>query len=67
MIDMSIPSDRNVSIKEVEKLSKYKDFEIEVIKMWEWKTSTSPIVMGALELVKKGYVTHKSNSRTHKI
>ena len=35
MIDMSIPSERNVSIKEVEKLSKYKDLEIEVTKMWE--------------------------------
>ena len=35
MIDMSIPSDRNVSIKEVEKLSKYKDLEIEVSKMWQ--------------------------------
>ena len=58
MIDMSIPSDRNVSIKEVEKLSKYKDLEIEVTKMWEMKTSTVPIVMGALELVKKGYETY---------
>ena len=30
MIDMSIPPERNVSIKEVEKLSKYKDLEIEI-------------------------------------
>ena len=28
MIDMSIPSDTNVSIKEVEKLPKYKDLEL---------------------------------------
>ena len=28
MIDMNIPSDRNVSIKEVEKLPKYKDLEL---------------------------------------
>ena len=58
MIDMGIPSDWNVSIKEVEKLSKYKDLEIEVTKMWERKTSTAPIVMRALELVKKGYETY---------
>ena len=30
LIDMTIPSDRNVSIKEVEKFSKYKDLEIEI-------------------------------------
>ena len=54
MIDTSIPSERNVSIKEVEKLSKYKDLEIEVTKMWEMKTSTVPIVVGALGLIKRG-------------
>ena len=53
IIDMSLPSERNVSIKEVEKLSKYKDLEIEVTKMWEMKTSTAPIVVGALGLNKK--------------
>ena len=57
-IDMSIPFDRNLSIKKVEKLSKYKDLEIEVTKMWEMKTSTVPIVMGALGLVKKGFETY---------
>ena len=53
MIDMSIPSERNVSIKEVEKLSKYQDLEIEVTRMWEMKTSTVPIVVGALGLIKR--------------
>ena len=33
LIDMTIPSDRNVSIKEVEKFSKYKELEIEASKM----------------------------------
>ena len=58
MIDMNIPSERNVSIKEVEKLSKYKDLEIEVTKMWKMKTSTVPIVVGTLGLVKKGLKTY---------
>ena len=58
MIDMSIPSERNVSIKEVEKLSKYKDLEIEVTKMWQMKTSAVSIVVGALGLVKKGFKTY---------
>ena len=60
MIDMSIPSERNVSIKEAEKLSKYKDLEIEVTKMWEMKTSTVPIVIGALGLVKEGLEKYAS-------
>ena len=54
LIDMTIPSDRNVSIKEVEKLSKYKDLEIEVSKMWKMKTTTLPLVIGALGVIKKG-------------
>ena len=37
---IGIPSEVNVSIKVVEKLSKYKNIEIEVTKMWEMKTST---------------------------
>ena len=31
MIDMSVPSDNNISAKEVEKLSKYKGLEIEIV------------------------------------
>ena len=45
-------------IKEVEKLSKYKDLEIEVAKMWELKTTTVPVVVGALGLIKKDLERH---------
>jgi len=51
---MSVPSDNNVAAKEFEKLSKYKDLEIEVGKMWHLKTTTIPVVVGALGLIKKG-------------
>ena len=37
LIDMSIPSKRNISLKTVEKLSKYKDLEIEIEKAWGMK------------------------------
>ena len=30
LIDMSVPSDSNISAKELEKLRKYKDLEIEI-------------------------------------
>ena len=47
LIDMSVPSDTNVSLKIFEKLSKYKDLEIEATKMWHLKTTTPPLVIGA--------------------
>ena len=34
IIIMAVPSDQNISLKEFKKLSKYKDLEIEVTKMW---------------------------------
>ena len=54
LIDMAIPSDRNTSVKVAEKLSKYKDLEIEITKMWGLKTITVPVVIVALGIVKKG-------------
>ena len=53
LIDMSVPSDKNVSFKTFEKLSKYKDFEIENGKMWHLRARTIPVVIGGLSLVKK--------------
>ena len=54
LIDMAVPSDRNTSLKVAEKLSKYKDLEIEITKMWGLKTITVPVVIRALGVVKKG-------------
>ena len=54
LIDMSIPTERNTSLKTTEKLSKYKDLEIEIQRMWGMKTTTIPVVIGALGLIKKG-------------
>lgn len=51
LIDVSVPSDRNTSIKTSEKLSKYKDLEIDIQRMWKMRTKTVPIIMGALGIV----------------
>ena len=48
LIDMTVPSDRNTPVKEYDKLSKYKDLEIEIHKMWKMKTEVIPVVIGAL-------------------
>ena len=53
-IDMSVPSDSNISAKKFEKLSKYKDLDIEIAKMWKMKTKTIPVIVWALGMIKKG-------------
>ena len=54
MQDVAVPADKNISLKEFQKLSKYKNLEIEVTKMWKLKTKTIPVVIEALGMVKKG-------------
>ena len=55
---MKIPVDKNVSVAEFEKLSKYKDLEMEVEKLWHMKTVTIPVVIGALGMIKKSTEKH---------
>ena len=58
LIDMTCPQDPNVSTKEFEKLSKYKDLQIEVTNMWSLETTIVPVVIGALGMIKKGTEKH---------
>ena len=53
-IDVSVPSDRNTSTKVIEKLSKYKDLEIEITRMWGMRTETTSVIVGALGLIRWG-------------
>ena len=54
LIDMAVPSNQNTSVKVAEKLSKHKNLEIKITKIWGMKTQIVPVVIGALGLVKKG-------------
>ena len=54
LTDMAVPSDRNTSVKVIEKLSKYKDLEIEVTRMFGMSTETVLVVTGALAVIKRG-------------
>ena len=56
LIDMTVPSDRNIALKEIEKKSKYNDLELEIQRMWHMETIVIPIVVGALGTVKKRMV-----------
>ena len=55
---MNIQTDQNIPAKEFEKLSKYKDLEIEVQRMWKLRMSTVPVIVGALGMIKKGCQKH---------
>ena len=55
---MTVPSDRNVSLKENKKVSKYKDLEIEIQKMWHLKTIVIPVVIGTLGMIKRKSEDH---------
>ena len=52
--DMSVLSDGNISAKESERLSRHKDLEIEIAKMWKMKTKIIPVIPGTLGMIKKG-------------
>ena len=56
LIDMTVPSDRNITLKEIKKKSKYKDLELEIQRLWHMKTIVIPVVVGELGTVKKGIV-----------
>ena len=58
---MSVLSYKNMSLKEFEKISKYKDLEIEIQKMWHLKTQTVPVIVGALGMIRKGTEKHLAN------
>ena len=54
LIDVSVPSDQNTSTKVTEKISKYKDLEIEITKIRRVKTEIVPVIVGELAFMSKG-------------
>ena len=53
---MTIQSDKNIALNEIEKKSKYKDLELEIQRMWQMKTEVIPVVVSALGTIKKRMV-----------
>jgi len=51
--ERAMPHDSNINTKETEKLSKYKDLEIVVKRMWKVRTKIVPVITGALGVIKK--------------
>ena len=59
-IDVAISGDRYV-IKKAEKIKKYKDFTIEIQRMWNVKTKVIPKVIGATGTISKSFRKYLSN------
>jgi hypothetical protein len=47
LIDVGIPSDRNVIQKEPEKKLKYRNLSAEIQRMWNIKCFVIPVIIGA--------------------
>jgi hypothetical protein len=58
LIDVAIPSDRNVIQKEFEKKLKYKNLSIEIQRMWNMKCFVIPVITGATGIVTRGLKTY---------
>lgn len=55
LIDVAIPVCQNIVRKEAEKITKYRDLEIELQKFWNLrKVQTIPVVIGALGSITQG-------------
>ena len=58
LIDISVSIDNRISVKEYNEISKYKDVEKEIEKMWHVKTNTMSVILGALSMINKGTDKH---------
>ena len=48
IIDIGVPGDQNIKVKELEKTTKYQDLRLQAQKLWDVKVAVIPIVVGAL-------------------
>ena len=54
IIDVACPGDHNIGMKQFEKIDKYSQLQVEISRLWNKRTMTIPIVIGAL-----GSIPHK--------
>ena len=61
LIHVAISGDTNVIKKEAEKILKYKDFTIEIQRMWNVKTNVVPVIIGATGTTSQSFRKYVSN------
>ena len=55
MINMAVKSDSDTSVKVVEKLSKYKDLELEIPRMWKRETERKLVLLECLGSLRRDW------------
>ena len=55
IVDVAIPGDHRIALKEVEKIMNYAELKVELERMWKTKTKVIPIVIGALGSITKKF------------
>ena len=55
-VDVAVPDNHRLNLKESEKKDKYLDLAWELKKLWNIKVTIIPIVIGALGTVTKGLI-----------
>jgi hypothetical protein len=53
LIDVAIPSDKNVIQKEAENKLKYNNLSIEIQRMWNMKCFVMPVIIGATGILSR--------------
>ena len=58
IIDIAVPGDQNIKVKELEKITKYQDLRLQVQKFWHVKATVIPIEVGALGTISEELENH---------
>ena len=58
IIDIAVPGDQNIKMKELEKTTKYQHLRLQLQKLWNVKATVIPIVVGALGTVTEKFQNH---------
>ena len=51
IINIAVPGDQNFKLKEIEKITKYQDLRLQVLRFWDVKATITSIVAGVLGIV----------------
>ena len=58
IIDIVVPGDQNIKVKELEKIIKYQDLRLQVQTFWDVKATIIPIEVGALGTISEELENH---------
>ena len=64
LVDIAVPSDRRIELKEKEQVQKYQDFARELCELWQAKATIVLVAVGALGTIPKALEKHLQEIRT---